>query len=154
MELRDVDPALDPGTARVLLQVQHAAYAIEAALIGDDRIPALHEDLAALQAQPLCWRVAFLDGILAGAVAWTEEPDGPDIDRLVVHPDAHRRGVGSALVRDILVRAAGRCTTVSTGRDNTPARRLYERLRFTHAEDVEVMAGLWVSRYVHGCATR
>ena len=76
-------------------------------------------------------------------------PAEVDIDRLVVRPDAHRRGVGSALVRDVLGRAAGRRTTVSTGRGNEPARRLYERLGFTHAGDDEVLAGLWVSRYVH-----
>ena len=39
MELRDVTPADDGELARTLLRVQHAAYAVEAALIGDDRIP-------------------------------------------------------------------------------------------------------------------
>jgi ribosomal protein S18 acetylase RimI-like enzyme len=72
-----------------------------------------------------------------------------DIDRLVVAPAAHRRGTGSALVRAVLDRAAGRRTTVSTGRDNAPARRLYERLGFTCVGEEEVIPALWISRYAH-----
>jgi ribosomal protein S18 acetylase RimI-like enzyme len=149
VELRDVTPADDGDLARALLLVQHAAYAVEAALIGDDRIPPLHEDLDDLRTAPLLWLAAFAGGALVGAVAWTEDRAGVDIDRLVVAPDAHRQGVGSALVRAVLRRAAGRRVTVSTGRENTPARRLYERLGFTCAGAGEVISGLWVSRYVH-----
>ena len=36
-----------------------------------------------------------------------------------------------------------------TGRDNAPARRLYERLGFRRAGDDEVLPGLVVTRYVH-----
>jgi RimJ/RimL family protein N-acetyltransferase len=36
---------------------------------------------------------------------------------------------------------------VTTGRDNTPARILYERLGFTWTGDAEVVPGLWVSAY-------
>ena len=86
-----------------------------------------------------------------GAVGWTEDRAGVDIDRLVVAPDAHRQGVGSALVRAVMRRAAGRRTTVSAGRDNTPARRLYERVGFTWAGAEEVIPGLWITRYVHPC---
>ena len=151
MELRDVTPADDGELARTLLRVQYAAYAVEAALIGDDRIPPLHEDLDDLRNAPLRWLAAFTCGALVGAVAWTEDRAGVDIDRLVVAPDAHRQGVGSALVRAVVRRAAGRRITVSTGRENTPARRLYERLGFTCAADEEVIPGLWITRYVHPC---
>jgi GNAT superfamily N-acetyltransferase len=149
VELRDVTPADDGELAGALLLVQHAAYAVEAALIGDDRIPPLHEDLDDLRNAPLLWLAAFIGDALVGAVAWTEDGAVVDIDRLVVAPDAQRQGVGSALVRAVLRRAAGRPTTVSTGRENTPARRLYERLGFTCAGGEEVIPGLWITRYVH-----
>ena len=149
MELRDVAPADDGELARALLRVQHAAYAVEAMLIGDDRIPPLHEDLDDLRNAPLLWLAAFTGDAVVGAVAWTEDGAVVDIDRLVVAPDAHRQGVGSALVRAVVRRAAGRRTTVSTGRENALARRLYERLGFTCAADEEVIPGLWISRYVH-----
>ena len=44
-----------PARADKLLALQHAAYAIEAELIGDDRIPPLHEDEAGLIAAGLSW---------------------------------------------------------------------------------------------------
>ena len=147
MELRDVTPAVDRELAGALLEVQYAAYAVEAGLIGDERIPPLHENLEDLQNAPLQWLAAFADGALVGAVAWSEDRCEVDIDRLLVAPSAHRRGVGSALVRAVLLRAGGRRTTVSTGRDNTPARNLYERLGFSSAGEEEVIPGLWITRY-------
>jgi ribosomal protein S18 acetylase RimI-like enzyme len=48
----------------------------------------------------------------------------------------------------VLEQAAGRRVVMATGRANTPACRLYERAGFTAVEDVEVVAGLWVTRYV------
>ncbi|MET9339661.1 MULTISPECIES: GNAT family N-acetyltransferase [unclassified Nonomuraea] len=142
MRIDDLEPD------RTLLDLQHAAYAVEAELIGDDRIPPLRETLDDLIAAPLAWRGAFDDeGMLVGAVAWTETDDLVDIDRLVVDPRAHRRGIGRTLVAELLDRADGRTTVVSTGRGNVPARTLYERLGFTRIEDVEVISGLWITRY-------
>ena len=145
----EVDPAADAGLAAELRALQRAAYAVEAALIGDDRIPPLHEELAQLTAAPLRWLGAFLGDRLVGAVAWTADGERVDVDRLVVDPARHRSGVGAALVRAVLDRAEGRPVTVSTGRDNTPARRLYERAGFVVTGEREVLPGLWVSSYAH-----
>ena len=46
------DPASDPHYARILLDLQKAAYAVEAQLLGDDRIPPLKETLVGIAA----WR--------------------------------------------------------------------------------------------------
>lgn len=43
MYRRAVDPSADDGVARQLLAVQRAAYAVEAELVSDDRIPQLCE---------------------------------------------------------------------------------------------------------------
>ncbi|MFI7575247.1 GNAT family N-acetyltransferase [Micromonospora sp. NPDC049497] len=142
-----VRPDTDEALARSLLAVQHAAYAVEAALIGDDRIPPLHETLADLSAAPLRWLGARVDGRLLGAIAWTEDAAVVDIDRLVVDPAAHRRGVGRALVTAVLDRAGSRRVLVATGRANRPARRLYETLGFAAATEEEVVPGLWITRY-------
>jgi ribosomal protein S18 acetylase RimI-like enzyme len=144
-----LDPAGDPEQAAGLWALQREAYAVEAALIGDDRIPPLHEDLAALRAAPLRWTGAFLDDRLAGAVAWTSTGGLVDVHRLVVATSAARRGLGSALVRRVLGSAGGRPTVVTTGRDNAPARALYERLGFRATGDREVLPGLWVTGYRH-----
>ncbi|MFC6578923.1 GNAT family N-acetyltransferase [Planomonospora parontospora] len=146
--MRIADMTLDDeALAKEVLAVQHAAYAVEAEIIGDDRIPALHETLDEMCAEPLTWLGAFDGDRLVGAVAWSETEDEVDIDRLVVDPGAHRRGIGRALVEELTSRAGGRRITVSTGRANTPARTLYERLGFGGAEDAEVIPGLWITRY-------
>lgn len=133
-----------------LLRIQHAAYALEATLLGDDRIPPLHEGLSDLLAQPLRW-LAALDGArVVGALGFTGDSSArdaeADIDRLIVDPAHHRRGIGAALVRAVLEQS-GR-VTVSTGRGNEPARALYAGLGFEHCADREVLPGLWVSSFV------
>jgi GNAT superfamily N-acetyltransferase len=145
VRLRTLDLA-DRTTALDVLRVQRAAYAREAALLGDDRIPPLHESLAELQSTRLHWLGADERGRLLGAVAWSQEPGPVDVHRLVVDPSQHRRGLGRALVQAVLDRTTGP-VVVSTGRDNTPALRLYASLGFV--EDpvpVEVVPGLWVVR--------
>ncbi|MEW2376260.1 GNAT family N-acetyltransferase [Micromonospora sp. NPDC047812] len=140
-------PAADEGLARSLLAVQHAAYAVEAALIGDDRIPPLHETLADVRAVPLHWLGARSGPRLVGAIGWTEDDTTVGIDRLVVDPAAHRRGIGRALVGAVLSHAGNRRVVVATGRDNRPARQLYESLGFGSTGDEEVLPRLWVTHY-------
>ncbi|MGY1641902.1 GNAT family N-acetyltransferase [Geodermatophilus sp. SYSU D00703] len=150
MRIEPVDPAADEVLARELLAVQAAAYAVEAALLGDDRIPPLREDLAGLRGAGLSWLGALdADGRLAGALAWSEDGDLVDVERLVVSPAVHRQGVGTALVRAVLERAGGRPAVVATGRANVPARALYERLGFVPTGEREVAPGLWVTTYRH-----
>lgn len=144
-----LDPAGDAVLAGHLLRLQHEAYAVEATLIGDDRIPPLREDLAGLRSAPLQWAGTCVDGRLAGAVAWSEEEALVDVHRLVVAPSAARRGIGSALVQSVLAVAGARPTVVATGRENGPARALYERLGFLRTGDREVLPGLWVAGYRH-----
>ncbi|MEV4841426.1 GNAT family N-acetyltransferase [Nonomuraea sp. NPDC049486] len=132
-----------------LIDLQHAAYRVEAEIIGDDRIPPLHETSEELRAQLLTWLGAFDDdGELAGAVAWEETAGEIDLNRLMVHPGAHRRGIGRALVKEVMARAGERRVAVSTGRDNKPARMLYERLGFTLTGEAEPVPGLWVVHYL------
>ncbi|WP_341716355.1 hypothetical protein QQG74_20350 [Micromonospora sp. FIMYZ51] len=59
MKIREIEPGDDERLAQALLSIQHAAYAVEASIIGDDRIPPLHETLDGLRAAPLRWLGAF-----------------------------------------------------------------------------------------------
>lgn len=129
-----------------LLALQHKAYAVEAELIGDDRIPPLHEAESDLLSSGLQWIASFdVDQQIAGAAGYAIDHDVVDLDRLMVSPAHHRKGLGTALVIDVMSLAP--ITLVATGRDNTPARRLYESLGFLHQSDFEPVPGLWVSRY-------
>jgi ribosomal protein S18 acetylase RimI-like enzyme len=149
--IEPVDP-FDQRRGAELLALQQAAYAVEAELIGDSRIPALTQTLDELRADRLTWLAALEQDELVGAIGWTETVQLTDLDRLVVHPLWHRRGLGRALVRELLARCGTPLVVVSTGRDNLPARRLYQGLGFRWLQDVEAIPGLWVSRYEWGRA--
>lgn len=141
------DPALDPHFAAKLLNLQREAYALEAELIGDDRIPPLHEDHEALAAPRWQWCTAWEGVDLLGAASWHEHEDHIDIDKVMVSPSAHRRGIASQLLAHVREDAHGRDLVVSTGRDNAPAVKLYIKHGFKPVEDEEVPPGIWITRF-------
>ena len=120
-----------------MLEVQHAAYAIEAALIGYPQLPPLHETLEALQATREELWLCEEDGAVVGVVGLEQHADELVIARLFVAPAAFRRGIGSALVEHALARAGGRRVRVGTGARNAPALSLYERYGFRRLDEHE-----------------
>lgn len=126
--------------------MQRSAYRVEASLIGSDAMPPLHDTLDTLILAGLTWFGVRDAAGLLGAVGLS--PDGDDIERLVVAPRAFRRGIGTALVQHVLTLVGGP-VTVSTGRDNTPARALYARCGFVEIGEAEVEPDLWITRYGH-----
>jgi GNAT superfamily N-acetyltransferase len=145
--LKHLFPADDAALAAQLLALQRAAYALEAELLGTDRIPPLHERLDALRAAPLRWLGAVDADGLAGAVAWSRDAGGIELERLIVAPRALRRGIGRRLVAAVQELAVPGRVAVETGRANIPARRLYERLGFRRLDDRLMPPGVWVTRY-------
>lgn len=153
MTLVELSPGDVVASADALVRLQRAAYAVEAALIRDERIPGLCETEAELVARGLDWVVDLDEGRIVGALGYmvaNEAVGDPtvDIDRLIVDPAHHRRGIGRRLVSAVMGLAP--VSTVSTGRDNLPARHLYEGLGYRHRGDREVLPGLSVSDYILG----
>lgn len=140
------DPAADPYVALALLNLQRASYAVEAELIGDDRIPPLCQDEVDLTAFRGHWLLAW-DGVdLVGAATWVERESLVEIDKVMVRPIAHRRGIGGQLVSRVIDAAADRQISVATGRDNAPARALYGKYGFADVGDEQVPPGIWITR--------
>jgi ribosomal protein S18 acetylase RimI-like enzyme len=125
-----------------VLEVQHAAYAIEAELIGFPGLPPAHEPLAQLQGGGEELWLCEEDGALLGAVGLEQSPDELLIARLFVAPTAFRQGVGTALVRKALDEAAGRRVRVGTAARNAPALALYEGLGFRPVSESEPASGV------------
>ena len=137
--IRRLDPGADRALAQALTALQHAAYRVEAGLIGSDEIPALHESAKQLALAD----EAFLGDPDWGFVSSTREGDTLEICRLVVHPLHHRRGLATRLLDALDATEPGiRRTTVATAAANAPAIALYERRGFAVARSWTSPGGL------------
>jgi ribosomal protein S18 acetylase RimI-like enzyme len=137
---------VDEDVARDVLALQREAYAVEAALIGSDGIPALTETLEQLRAAGETWLGLFDAAGLCGALAWQRLDDGTiDICRLIVAPRAFRGGVATALLDELDRRFPADPMIVSTGSANEPALRLYNRRGFHVVRQREAAPGLMVT---------
>lgn len=142
----------DVATAARIVELQRAAYAVEAELIGFDRLPPLLEapgDVARLDLVLLGFTHG---GLLLGLLGFERIGDAVDIDRLAVHPSAFRRGVARALLDDLHRRQAGAARfDVSTAAANRPALALYGRMGYC-VERTATVAGLPIAHLAR-CAT-
>lgn len=75
--------------------------------------------------------VLVVEGAVAGYCHITDHPDRTDVEELVIAPPYQGRGLGSAVLRDVMVAAAARDVPVhlQTHRENRAA-RLYRRHGF------------------------
>lgn len=137
----------DDITARSVLELQRAAYAVEARLIGSDEIPGLHETLEDLQGTKETFIGVFDGADLIGVLSYEATAGVLDICRLAVAPSSARRGFGEQLVRWILDAVPRPVTIVSTGSDNAPAVALYAKLGFVAVGEEAVVPGLVVTHF-------
>lgn len=145
MILSSPDPAADPFFAAALLDLQRTAFEIEARFMGTRDIPPLNQDRDGLTGFRGSWVVAWDSTTLLGAAAW-RVADVVEIEKVMVHPSAHRRGVASALMSQVIDRAGGRDIVVTTGRDNPPGIAMYTKHGFVREDDLEVAPGVWLTR--------
>ncbi len=144
-ELRTLDLS-DPSTTQAVVELQRAAYAVEAELIGYDGIPPLHESAEDLQACHESFLGLYDGHVLLGAVSWQRLPDDTlDICRLVVAPRAHRRGLATLLLDALDQAVPARRTVVSTGTADLPARGLYEKRGFVPVDERDIAPGVTIT---------
>ena len=147
IDVRPLDLA-DAEVAAVVLELQRRSYAVEARLIGSDRLPPLHESLEELQACGETFLGAYVEGRLAAVVSWRFDGATIDLHRLAVLPDFFRRGIGVALLRAALRSEPQASRAIAqTGAANEPAKQLYRGEGFAELGDREVLPGLWITQF-------
>ncbi len=126
---------LRPATradAGELLVLQRCCW-VQEALVNDTlAIPALHEDLAAVEADLAVWTTFVLrsaDGRLVGAVRGRPDGDEWDVGRLMVAPDLQGRGLGRLLLAHVEAAAVPgtRAFRLFTGARSERNQRLYRK---------------------------
>ncbi len=140
--IRPLDLGHGP-TVVALLKLQRAAYGVEAALVGTDAIPALHETAAQLAGSGETFLGRLHDAQMLGAVSYKRHRGAVDIHRLVVAPAAFRHGVAGELL-DALEAAEADAVRwlVATAAGNRPARALYAKRGFGERATRVVAGGL------------
>ena len=79
------------------------------------------------------WLVAEEEGRVAGYIGSQTCGDESDVMNVAVHPDFRRRGIGEALIHDLVdhLKAIGsHCLTLEVRASNAPAIALYEKMDF------------------------
>lgn len=136
----------DRSIAVRVAEIQRAAYAVEAELIGFGGIPGRlqsPDDLIATVAT-LDWSGIRDSGKIVAAMAVQRGDSRCDVDRLIVDPRWFRRGLGRALVASLPKNVT---VTVSTGTKNLPAVSLYESTGFRVESTEEVAPDVTITRF-------
>lgn len=132
--------------AHDLYNLQKISYQIEAELIRFFEIPALKESFEELMKCAEVFFGYFEEGQLVGAVSYEHEGGKLTICRMVVHPEHFRKGIAGRLILFLEERFPDiDVFSVSTGKDNLPAKTLYLKNGFQLVQDLEVVPGLFIS---------
>ena len=112
-------------------RVFQVSYRIEAKLLGATHFPPLHRTLDQFTLCSNDFFGYYDDRILVAVIEMKKEKHHMHIQSLVVDPTYFRRGIASKLLRFVISHYDTNTFTVETGRDNPPARKLYESFGFS-----------------------
>lgn len=136
----------DQVLMRELFELQKISYLIEAKLIDFYEIPPLKETFEELLDCGETFLGYVEDDELIGATSYTIENEALTICRMIVHPNHFRKGIAQQLLTAAEEKHPEIGTLlVSTGKDNFPAKKLYQKNGFILLEDYEVVPGLFIS---------
>lgn len=116
--------------ARNIRRVFQVSYKVEAHLLGALNFPPLSRPLEDFVNCPNDFIGYYEDHKLVAVVEMKNEASRMHIQSLVVDPDYFRRGIARKLIEFVLGHYKTNVFTVETGKDNGPARKLYEGFDF------------------------
>lgn len=134
-------------TAKAIQRIQRAAYRIEAQLMGFDGIPQLAESHSDIQNSSETFFGFMEEDRLLGFISCKKENRLIDIYRLAVDPEHFRKGIGRQLLAFLLNHFEGMDFSVSTGKANFPAKKLYKTFGFIETKDFEVAKGIFCTAF-------
>jgi ribosomal protein S18 acetylase RimI-like enzyme len=139
--IRFVNPK-DSVIAREIFDIQQAAYLQESLLIDYPNLPPLLETLADIQAANEIFLTYAIENKITGVLSYEIQDNTLTITRLVVRPDFTGRGIGQALLKEVLQHSTVNHFIVGTAEKNIPAIKLYEKYGFTILEKQTLPDGL------------
>lgn len=138
----------DKKLAQELFKLQKLAYLIEAKLIDFYEIPPLQEAFDEFLACEETFLGYFEDDELLGALSYTIEGKELTICRMVVHPNHFQKGIAQKLLQSVeKLHNEINVYTLSTGRDNFPAKKLYIKNGYDMVGETEVVPGFFISNF-------
>ena len=131
-----------------LFELQRASYLVEAKLINFFEIPPLKETMAELKKCGESFLGYFECDKLTGALSYTSEGEVLTICRMIVHPNHFRKGIAQKLLEEAeKINGEMSIIKVSTGKENIPAKKLYQKNGYKLVGDFEVVPGLYISNF-------
>jgi len=131
----------------VILRLQILAYQSEAEIYNNYKIPPLTQTLAEIEEEfrTLTFLVARQDGKIIGSVRASCRDGRCVIEKLIVHPDHQRQGLGSQLVTAIEATfPEAKHFELFTGHRSERNLRLYNRLGYREFKRKQIAPGLIV----------
>lgn len=128
-----------------ILELQYLAYQSEAALLNNYDIPPLKQLLSDLQNEYSIGTILkSVDdkGIIIGSVRAYKEADTLHIGKLIVHPQHQKKGIGTALLREIEIVCPAKRYELFTSNKSQNNLRLYEKLGYLRFEEQEISSTL------------
>lgn len=133
--------------AQNIRSVFQVSYKIEAKLLGADNFPPLSRPLEEFSNCSNDFFGFYEEQTLVAVVEIKDEKVAKHIQSLVVDPDYFRRGIARKLIKYVLQHYPIKQFTVETGKENGPARKLYESFGFELLKTYTAEEGILKVRY-------
>ena len=133
--------------AEAIRAVFQISYKVEAELLGAASFPPLYRPLEEFYNCLNDFVGYYEDQMLVAVIEMKKEEESMHIQSLVVDPAYFRRGIARKLIEFVLQYYPAPQFTVETGKENGPARKLYESFGFQLLKTYTAEEGILKVRY-------